>query len=45
VHLFALRYSAQLRVRRPDLTCGPFIGDHDWMQTKLEAWSRPPAPS
>jgi putative transposase len=43
VHLFALRYSAQLRVRRHDLTCGPFIGDEDWMQMKLQAWRWPPA--
>jgi hypothetical protein len=30
-------------VRRPDLTNGPFIGDEDWMQLRLEAWKSPPA--
>jgi putative transposase len=45
LHLFAQRYSAQLRVRRHDLTCGPFIGDEAWMQVKLDPAKVPTAPS
>lgn len=40
VHLFAQCLSAQLRVRRHDLTSGPFIGDETWSQMKLDAWKR-----
>lgn len=45
VHLFALRHSAHLRLRRPDLTYAFFIGDGAWMRAKLEACKRPPGPS
>jgi putative transposase len=37
VHLFAPRLSTQLRVRRPDLVKGPFVGDEGWVRSRLDA--------
>ena len=37
IHLFARRYSLQLRRRRADLVSGPFVGECAWMGQKLQA--------
>ena len=42
VHLFAVRASATIRSRRPDLVTAPFIGDESWVRAKLEERSQAP---
>jgi putative transposase len=37
LHLFAAPLTEPLRSRRPDLVHGPFVGDPDWVATRLEA--------
>jgi hypothetical protein len=37
VHLFVPRLSTQLRVKRPDLVKGPFVGNEGWVRSRLDA--------